>query len=492
MDRSALHNLIDTLAGGRVACLGDVMLDRFTYGAVSRVSPEAPIPVLRIDREAEMLGGAGNVARNLAALGVETVLIAAVGDDAAGRAVAELAASEANIAARLIVEAGRPTTLKTRYVADGQQLLRADAETTAAPSAATVAALLAALDAALETADVLVLSDYAKGVLCDAVLAAAIRKATAAGVPVVADPKRRDIAAYAGVTLLKPNVAELAAAAGLACDDDAGVAAAAAALLAGEDIAAMLVSRSGAGVSLVTAEGVATHLPADAREVFDVSGAGDTVVATAAAALAAGADLEQAARLANLAGGVVVGKVGTAVVHADDLAAALASAEATAQDAKIVTATGAAERVARWRARGLSVGFTNGCFDILHPGHVSLLRQARAACDRLIVGLNSDVSVARLKGPDRPVQTETARARVLASLEAADLVVVFADDTPLALLQTLKPDLLVKGADYTLDQVVGAREVRAWGGRVLLADIVDGHSTTGTIARMNRATGGGG
>ncbi len=491
MDGSALHNLIDTLANGRVVCLGDVMLDRFTYGAVSRVSPEAPIPVLRIDREAEMLGGAGNVARNLAALGVETVLIAAVGDDAPGRVVTELAASEVNVEARLIVEAGRPTTLKTRYVADGQQLLRADAETASALSAATVADLLAALDAALMTADVLVLSDYAKGVLGDDVLAAAIEKAKAAGVPVVADPKRRDIAAYAGVTLLKPNVGELAAASGLACDDDAGVAAAAAKLLAGNDIAAMLVSRSGAGVSLVTADGAATHLPADAREVFDVSGAGDTVVATAAAALAAGADLEQAARLANLAGGVVVGKVGTAVVHADDLAAALTSAEASAQDAKIVTATGAAERVARWRARGLRVGFTNGCFDILHPGHVSLLRQARAACDRLIVGLNSDASVARLKGPDRPVQTETARARVLASIASADLVVVFDEDTPLKLLETLKPDLLVKGADYTIDQVVGAKEVQAWGGRVLLADIVDGHSTTGTIARMNRASGGG-
>lgn len=479
------------LAGGRVACLGDVMLDRFTYGAVSRVSPEAPIPVLRIDREAEMLGGAGNVARNLAALGVETVLIAVIGDDASGRAVGALATAEPDIDARLIVEAGRPTSLKTRYVADGQQLLRADAETDAALAAETATQLLAALDAALKTAQVLVLSDYAKGVLGDDVLATAIDKAKVAGVPVIADPKRRDIAAYAGVTLLKPNVGELAAASGLPCDDDAGVAAAAAKLLKGSGIAAMLVSRSGAGVSLVTAGGAVTHLPADAREVFDVSGAGDTVVATAAAALAAGADLEQAARLANLAGGVVVGKVGTAVVHAEDLTAALTSAEASAQDAKIVTVAGAAERVARWRARGLRVGFTNGCFDILHPGHVSLLRQARAACDRLIVGLNSDASVARLKGPDRPVQTETARARVLASIASADLVVVFDEDTPLKLLEALKPDLLVKGADYTVDQVVGAKEVQSWGGRVLLADIVDGHSTTGTIARMNRASGGG-
>jgi D-beta-D-heptose 7-phosphate kinase/D-beta-D-heptose 1-phosphate adenosyltransferase len=485
---SALHAIIERFSDARVLCLGDVMLDRYVHGDVLRVSQEAPIPVLRVARETAAPGGAGNAANNLRALGAEACLIGVVGDDAAGRTIADCAArGEGRLRLDLVVDPRRRTTVKSRFVAGGQQLLRADEEDTMPLGGAVEDALLDRLRARLPGTDVLVLSDYAKGVLSDRVLAAAIAEARSAGVRVIADPKRADLAAYAGVDLLKPNRQELAAATGQRCEDDESVVAAARQVMRQVGVPALLVSRSERGVSLITAETAPRHWRAEAREVFDVSGAGDTVVAVMAAAMAVGAPLDQAALLANLAAGIVVGLAGTAVVTQDRLAAALRHADLGGHEAKVVGRHAAAEAVADWRRRGLTVGFTNGCFDLLHPGHVSLLRQARRACDRLIVGLNDDASVRRLKGESRPVQDETARALVLASLADVDLVVPFAEDTPLALLELLRPDVLVKGADYRIDQVVGAREVQGWGGRVLLAELADGHSTSGTIARIGAA-----
>ena len=483
----SLADYLEGFARARVLCLGDVMLDRYVLGAVERISAEAPIPIMRVSHEEAELGGAGNVARNVAALGARAELIAVVGADDAGGEIERLIDAAGQLDGRLVVDRGRPTTVKRRYVAAGQQLLRADHESLTAVAGPAEAELAAAFRAALPAADVVVLSDYGKGALTDRLLGVVIGEARAAGKPVVADPKRVDFAAYAGASLLKPNVAELAAAAGAPCGSDAEIEAAARRLAKAAAIDAMLVSRSERGLSLVPAEGDAVHLPAQAREVFDVSGAGDTVVATMAVALAAGADRIAAARLANLAGGIVIGKVGTATASRDELAAALLAADVSTSEAKIVSRQAALEAVRRWRARGLKIGFTNGCFDLLHPGHVSLLAQARAACDRLVVGLNSDASTRRLKGADRPVQGEAARAVVLASLASVDLVVVFAEDTPLELLDALRPDLLVKGADYAVEQVVGAAEVRAWGGQVMLAELAEGHSTTETIARLDRS-----
>jgi D-beta-D-heptose 7-phosphate kinase/D-beta-D-heptose 1-phosphate adenosyltransferase len=251
-------------------------------------------------------------------------------------------------------------------------------------------------------------------------------------------------------------------------------------------VEAVLCTRGGDGMSLVSASGPTHHLPAVAQEVFDVSGAGDTVLATVSACLAADVSMLDAARLASVAAGIVVAKVGTAVAYADDLVKALRHEDIASGEVKIATLAQAQDIVQRWRRQGLKIGFTNGCFDLLHPGHVSLMQQARAACDRLVVGLNSDASVKRLKGETRPVQTETARAQVLASLASVDLVVIFGEDTPLALIQSVKPDVLVKGADYTVDQVVGAEQVKSWGGRVLLASLSPGFSTTATITRMAR------
>jgi D-beta-D-heptose 7-phosphate kinase / D-beta-D-heptose 1-phosphate adenosyltransferase len=468
-------------ARARIACIGDVMLDRYIYGHVDRISPEAPIPVLKVERETAMLGGVGNVARNVVALGGQARLIAAIGDDEAGRQIAQLAGSEHGLEPRVTVETGRQTTVKTRLVAGAQQLLRADRETAAPISAITAARLIEDIDEAVAEAQALVLSDYAKGVLNDTVLAETIARAQKAGRPVIADPKSADFSRYRGVTLLTPNRRELMAATGMPCGDEAEIIAAARRAIERAGVDAVLATLSERGMALVT-KTAAHHLPAEAREVYDVSGAGDTVVATLALALAAGADLEEAAQLANRAAGIVVGKAGTAVVHPEELAHALG------RDTKVLTLGPALDRVATWRRQGARIGFTNGVFDLLHPGHVSLLAQARARCDRLVVGLNSDASVKRLKGAGRPVQAEAARAQVLAAMQAVDLVIVFGEDTPVELIRAVKPELLVKGADYTVATVVGAELVQSWGGEVYLADLTPGASTTSMIARA----GGGG
>ncbi len=481
---SALAARVDSLKGCHVLCLGDVMLDRFVYGEVERISPEAPIPVMRITRESSMLGGAGNVVRNLVALGALPHFVAVVGDDLPGREVTRLLGEQAEVDPCLVVETDRHTTIKTRYVAGTQQLLRADHECCLALADTSRNQVLAHGRALAASASVVVLSDYGKGVLSQAVITGVIEAARAAGRPIIVDPKGADYSKYRGATLVTPNRKELAEATRLPVDGDEAIVAAARSLIEQSGIANVLVTRSQDGMTLVTKEGPVHHLPAEALEVFDVSGAGDTVVAAMAACLAAGADLLEAAKIANVAAGIVVAKVGTAVAYADELVASLHRSDLTSGEAKVLTLDAALERVARWRAKGLSVGFTNGCFDLLHPGHVSLLGQARAACDRLIVGLNSDASVQRLKGPTRPVQSEAARATVLASLASVDLVVIFGEDTPLELITALKPDLLVKGADYTVETVVGAEVVQANGGKVMLARLEDGFSTTRTIARM--------
>ncbi len=479
-----LSSLIDALPGSRILVVGDVMLDRFVHGRVDRVSPEAPIPVLRVQRESVMPGGAGNVAASLAALGVSADLVTIIGDDGPGRELSALVADRLGHADGLIPVAGRPTTTKTRFIAAAQQLLRADAETDAAIPDQAASLLLAQVAQRLPGAAMLILSDYGKGVLTPDLTQALIGAAGAAGVRVLVDPKGRDYRRYRGAAIITPNARELAEATGMDVRDDAAVVAAARALSADCGIGAVLATRSEQGMSVVPAVGPVTHLRAQAREVFDVSGAGDTVVAVLAAALAAGADLVDAAHLANIAAGIVVAKVGTAIVRADELHAALTESQLAGATGKIASLEQAVEQVERWRRQGLRVGFTNGCFDLLHPGHISLVAQARAECDRLVLGLNNDASIRRLKGPTRPVQNEQSRALVLSALGDIDLVVLFGEDTPLRLIQALHPDVLVKGADYTVDNVVGAREVIGWGGKVVLAKLEAGQSTTGIIARM--------
>ncbi len=454
-----------------VLVVGDVMLDRYLYGSVERISPEAPVPVFSRGRESAMPGGAGNVARNITALGARATLVGLVG--ARSEALRDAIAA-AGITDALVESATRPTTTKLRIVAGNQQMMRIDDEATGAPSEAETTALLAAIEAALAARpDAVILSDYGKGVLALPILA----RLRAAGVAVFVDPKGADFSRYAGATCITPNAAEMALAAGLPTRSDEDCAAAARAVMARDGVSAILVTRSAKGMMLVRPDAMLS-IPARAQEVFDVSGAGDTVIAALALAHAGGRSLEDAMRIANAAAGIVVARLGTATTSAAELTAALAGGEGSA----LLDLAATRALVAQWKAAGLSVGFANGCFDILHAGHVAMLAQAAAGCDRLVVALNSDASVARLKGPSRPVNRLEDRAAVIAALRQVAAVTSFSEDTPLATITALLPDVLIKGADYTAETVVGWPEVRANGGRLLLAELLPGRSTTAILA----------
>ena len=484
MSDEALLDVLASFHRGRVLVLGDVMLDRFVYGSVERTSPEAPVPVMALERTSTIPGGAANVARNVAALGGRVVLIGVVGEDEAATELRKQLSEVASLRAHLIADPSRPTTCKTRYIADRQQVLRADVEV-ATPLAEPMAQeMLAQYRAALAEVDIVILSDYGKGALSDSVTTRAIAAATAAGKPLLVDPKSRSFLKYKGATVLTPNKQELKSACGHDCSTDEQVVAAARQILAQGICATVVVTRGKEGMSIIQSEGSPLHIRTVASEVYDVTGAGDTAVAAMAVGLASGADISNVARLANVAAGIVVGKYGTATATPDEILARLNSA----QDAGVSQGSFTLERVqllvTRWRRLGLRVAFTNGCFDVLHPGHVSLLNEAKRSADRVIVGLNSDESVRRLKGAGRPIQDAGTRAMVLNALKAVDGVVIFEQDTPLALINALEPDVLVKGADYVVDTVVGADVVLRRGGRVVLAELVPAYSTTETIRRM--------
>jgi D-beta-D-heptose 7-phosphate kinase / D-beta-D-heptose 1-phosphate adenosyltransferase len=478
------------LSAQTVLCIGDLMLDDFVYGEVTRISPEAPAPVLAVQRSETNIGGAGNVARNLASLGVRCIFVGMIGEDDASHALKEALRAQPLIEAQLVSDASRPTTRKMRFVSEhfSTHLLRADWEDTKPVAKDQEQALIDRALEVLPRAGAVVLSDYAKGVLTPRVIRAVIDAANAARKPVIVDPKGMDYSIYRGATLITPNRQELAAATRLRADSDEEIVAAAAALLKLVESKAALVTRSEHGMTLLAAGEEPVHVAAYPVKVRDVSGAGDTVAAVLAAMLAARAGFEPAMRAANAAAAVAVSKRGTATVSVAELRGRLLSAATLAAEEKVLFDWSQLdERLNAWRRQGLRIGFTNGCFDLLHPGHVKLLTEARGVCDRLVVGLNSDASVARLKGEGRPVQDVHARAEVLAALEAADLVVVFEEDTPLKLLARVRPKTLIKGGDYRLDQVVGREQVEADGGEVVLVDLVPGFSTTELVNRSRTA-----
>jgi len=471
-----------------IAVVGDVMLDRTVTGDVHRVSPEAPIPVVRSRSQVDTLGGAANVAHNVCRLGGRSTLIGAIGADEAAAAVATAIRSVPRLTPRLATDVNRPTTLKTRVVAQGQQLLRIDEETTGPFDDTIVAILLEALDEALRSASVVVLSDYAKGVLSPDVIQRAIRSARARGRTVVVDPKHRDLSRYAGATVLTPNATEAAQATGIDCATDEAAEAAARLIRQQTGGSAVVITRGARGMSILV-EDDAVHLPAIMRQVHDVTGAGDTAVATLALAMAASVDIPDAARLANIAAGIAVGKRGTTVVDAGELVAAVQHAVPAHVEDKLVSTDLAIALVSLWRSEGRRIVFTNGCFDLLHPGHIRLLQRAKSEGDVLVVAINTDASVARLKGPGRPINSLAARACVLSALSVVDLVVPFDDDTPIDLIEALRPDVLVKGSDYAPHQVVGREVVEAAGGRLVLVPIEKGYSTTAAIDRAMRGGG---
>ncbi|MDP3748158.1 MAG: D-glycero-beta-D-manno-heptose 1-phosphate adenylyltransferase [Phenylobacterium sp.] len=480
MDLSALQQILAALRGARIACVGDLMVDRFVYGEVTRVSPEAPIPVLARQRELVMLGAAGNVARNAAALGGDVRLVGLIGGDAEGHEALRLIEAEPGVEGFIVTDAARPTTLKTRFVSGGQQLLRVDMETSGPAVGDVEQRLLRTIRDVAKDVGVVLISDYGKGVVTDAVIAAA----KASGAVMIVDSKARSFARYGEVDIVKPNAAELAHATDMPTSTNDEIAAALTYALSLCQAKAILVTRSAKGISLAVRGEAVRHFPGVPREVFDASGAGDTTLAALGLAIAAKVPIEDAIQFAMLASGVAVGKAGTAVVTPEEMIEASLAAHMAPAEAKIVTPQRMVDEIARWRAKGLTVGFTNGCFDILHRGHVAYLSQARAWCDRLIVGVNSDRSVRALKGEGRPVNELESRAMVLAGLGGVDLVAPFDEDTPMALIEAARPDVLIKGADYSVDEVVGGAFVKSYGGEVRLAEIVEGYSTTEAISRM--------
>jgi D-beta-D-heptose 7-phosphate kinase / D-beta-D-heptose 1-phosphate adenosyltransferase len=468
----------------KILALGDVMLDRYIYGNVERISPEAPVPVFHSRKIHFSLGGVGNVIRNLADLNANCSLMALCGDDLKGTELKNLLSVHANINTYL-AHHGR-TICKTRYISGGQQLMRVDEEQILPLPHHIEQDLEARLAQTIHQYQAIILSDYAKGFLTPTLCQKVITLAQKHGIPVIADPKGKNYHKYRGATLITPNLKELSDIAGHKLQTDQEIIQAATELLNTLELSYVLVTRSAEGMTLVKKGERSHHIPTNAREVYDVSGAGDTVIATLTIALAKGLEIETACRIANTAAGIVVGKAGTATIHPEELEKALLTERLHDSEQKIHTLQGLMGILQTWRHHGYKIGFTNGCFDLLHAGHIHSLKASKATCDRLIVGLNSDASIQRLKGKDRPIQTEDVRALVLSALEVVDAVVLFEEDTPLGLIQAIKPDLLIKGADYTIDQVIGADIVLQHGGRVELIDLKPGFSTTKTIEKLKK------
>lgn len=480
-----MTSYLDLFPARRVAVIGDMMLDCYVEGSVSRISPEAPVPVLLVKSERAVAGGSANVATNLATLDIHVSLVGVVGTDGAHRQLFELlkACGDIDLSGVMLVDE-RQTIRKLRVISAQQQIVRIDQETDEPLHPDLEDRLIVAATKAIDAADIAVISDYGKGVCSDRLLAAVFAHAQSVGKPVLVDPKRVDLTAYRGATIITPNRNELSAATQLPSDTDeeALIAATRAQQLTDAHI---LLTRSEKGMSYFAAGEPPFHLATVAQAVFDVSGAGDTVVAVMAASLAAGVPMHEALRMANHAAGIVVSKLGTATVSRDELAESLAadSASPSVDDGRLLTREALVTQRAAWARERLTVGFANGCFDLLHPGHVALIHKAAEHCDRLVLALNSDASVGRLKGPTRPIQDEVARAAVIGMIKGVAAVTIFDEDTPLELIQAIEPDVIVKGSDYTEDQVVGADIVRRRGGRVFLADLLPGQSTSRLVER---------
>ena len=483
MTEDQIQDFVEALPQLRTLVVGDLMLDEYLWGKTGRISPEAPVPVVDISQDDLRLGGAGNVVNNLRALGCHVEVCSVLGDDADGRHLLHQLEQAGVDVTGAVFDSDRKTSRKTRILASNQQMLRIDRESRLPLGDKVEAHLVGEIVARLSHVDVVFLSDYGKGVLTDHVLAQVIKAGREHGVPVVVDPKGSDYRRYRGATLLTPNRSEASEASGIKIEGSDSLAVAGRKLLELAELDALVLTRSEEGMSLFLRDGEQIDLPTRAQEVFDVSGAGDTVLALIGIGLAAKLSLRQAATVANIAAGIVVGKVGTSTVSCREIMQAVAE-NGLPEENKIQKAQDLAEALNHARNRGKKIVFTNGCFDLLHAGHVSYLQRARELGDVLVVGLNTDRSVQRLKGPTRPLVNEEDRALVMAALACVSYVVLFDEETPLELIKMLRPDVLVKGADYTPETVVGRSEVESWGGAVELIEFVHGRSTTGIVERI--------
>jgi len=488
-----LAELVGRLGEPEVLVLGDLMLDRYIWGDAERISQEAPVMLLRADRREERLGGASSVSMMLAKLGARVRLAGVVGADEDARRVRGLLDSLGVDHAAVLEDSTRPTTVKERYIGRAQQkhpqqMIRVDYETRTPLEAGVEKRLSSALEAALEKIDIVLVSDYDKGVCTPALLARLTQHCRARGIRILADPIRgRDYRKYHGMSAMTPNRLEAGLATGRTLDSVAEAHAAAIQLRDTLDLEAGIITLDSEGMALAPHSGDCLLFPVRPRQVYDITGAGDMVLAVLGLALAAGADYPRAIRLANVAGGLEVEKIGVAPVSRQEILQDLARAHVGGRPAKLVSLGELLAHLETRRTGGARVSFTNGCFDLLHAGHVQYLAEARAQGDLLVVGLNSDASVSRLKGPSRPVNPQEARGAVLAGLEAVDFVVVFDEPTPLELVRAVRPQVLVKGADYRRETVVGADLVESWGGRVHLAELKAGYSSTRLITRMEAA-----
>ena len=464
--------------------VGDVILDKYIWGEVQRISPEAPVPIVRTTHQSNQPGGAANVALNITKLGGQSVLVGFTGGDD-DEALLTQALRASGITSHFVISSGFPTITKLRIIGGRQQMLRLDTERLGSRKREDYARLIELVFEQLPQCHAVVLSDYAKGTLTPEVCQAIIQHARKLGVPVLVDPKAADFSRYRGATTICPNLVELSVATGLGTSDLKTVLDAAEAMVAPLGLEFLTATLSEKGIALVR-PGRTFVDSAQARQVFDVSGAGDTVIAVLSLCVASNLQLESSIQLANVAAGVVVGKIGTVPVEKHQLLAALSPEMAYHAENKVVTRSELLTRVALWKRNGDHIVFTNGCFDLLHIGHITVLEQSRRFGDRLIVAINSDDSVSGLKGPGRPIVGANERARVLAALSAVDAVVIFDTPTPLELIVSARPDVLVKGGDYDLDTVVGSREVQSWGGEVRIVPTVEGFSTTGLIAKGSK------
>ena len=474
--------------GRRVLVIGDLMLDRYLWGMVEKVSPEAPVPVVRLDHKSHTAGGAANVAANLSSLGCRVSVIGVVGADEDGRQLLEILQSVGIDTTAILSTVDRPTICKTRILGGKQQMLRLDVEKSGELTTELNARILSGFEAQVSGCAAIILSDYGKGVLSNSVCQGIIRRGRELRIPIFVDPKGLNYAKYAGCDVISPNRMELAQATSVEPGDLELLLEKGQRLRSDLGFGHLVVTLGELGITLLEAGGI-HRFSARAREVFDVSGAGDTVIATIAAATAAGLHLHEAIRLANLAAGIVVGKLGTVPISRDELLAAVASGEETDQAKKVCSFETLLQRIAHWRVAGERIVFANGCFDLLHVGHLALLEQARREGDRLVVALNTDRSIRALGMAGRPIIAEDARARLVAALPYVDAVVLFDEETPLNLIRAVRPNVLVKGEDYAEEEVVGAKEVRSWGGRVSLIPLVEGSSTTEILKRAIASVG---
>ena len=473
------------ITNSKIFCLGDLMLDKYVIGTTQRISPEGPIPILDVKREVQMLGGVGNVVRNLGTIGVKTHLVSLIGEDQEGIKI-DKKIDQKNIIKKLIKDKKKPSTIKTRFIANNQQILRVDNENVSEISRSTERKVINYSKKMILLSDAVILSDYGKGLLTNNVIKTIINFSKKYHKPVVLDPKNSNFEKYSGATMITPNTKELEEAVKIKLNNEADIIKASKQLIQKYKFKHILVTRGKLGMLLISANNMKIlNLKTEAKEIYDVSGAGDTVVSFLAACLGSSIPIANSIQIANAAAGIVVSKSGTSVAHLSEL---IFSLNKQTISSKLVNLNEGLKIIEFWKKRKEVVGFTNGCFDYIHPGHLSLFEQAKKKCTKLIVAVNSDYSVKKIKGPNRPKQNENIRIKILEAIKYVDLLIIFSDKTPIKLIKKIKPNILIKGSDYKEKQIVGAKEVKHFGGKILRAKILDDFSSSLVIEEILNST----